>query len=54
MGKAEFRIKRLGEKLRHLFAKGGNLIRSFSHRSKVERTDRTREDWLSDSLYSGV
>ncbi|KAK5135150.1 hypothetical protein LTR08_005536 [Meristemomyces frigidus] len=54
MGKAEFRIKRFGEKLRHLFAKGGVLIRSFSNRSKTPRTDRTREDWLSDSLYSGV
>ncbi|KAK4549106.1 hypothetical protein LTR36_007562 [Oleoguttula mirabilis] len=54
MGKAEFRIKRFGEKLRHLFAKGGDLIRSLSNRSKMPRTDRERDDWLSDSLYSGV
>lgn len=54
MGKAEFRIKRFGLKLRHLFAKGGDLIRSFSNRSKTPRTEKGREDWLSDSLYSGV
>jgi hypothetical protein len=54
MGKAEFRIKRFGEKLRHLMAKGGELIRSWSQRSKVPRNERVRDDWLSDSLYSGV
>ncbi len=54
MGKAEFRIKRFGEKLRHLVAKGGELIRSWSQRSKPPRAERVREDWLSDSLYSGV
>lgn len=58
MGKAEFRIKRFGEKLRHLVAKGGDLIRSWSQRSRVprvgSRNERVRDDWLSDSLYSGV
>jgi hypothetical protein len=54
MGKAEFRIKRFGEKLRHLMAKGGDLIRSWSQRSKPPRNERFRDDWLSDSLYSGV
>lgn len=54
MGKAEFRIKRFGEKLRHLLAKGGELFRSFSTRTKAPRPERVREDWLSDSLYSGA
>jgi hypothetical protein len=54
MGKTEFRIKRFGEKLRHLMAKGGELIRSWSQRSKTPRQERVRDDWLSDSLYSGV
>jgi hypothetical protein len=54
MGKTEFRIKRFGEKLRHLMAKGGELIRSWSTRSKTPRMERVREDWLSDSVYSGV
>ena len=58
MGKAEFRIKRFGEKLRHLVAKGGELIRTWSQRSRVprvgSRNERVRDDWLSDSLYSGV
>lgn len=54
MGKAEFHFKRFGEKLRHFIAKSGDLIRSFSGRSKPQRPERTREDWLSDSLFSGV
>ena len=58
MGKTEFRIKRFGEKLRHLVARGGELIRSWSQRSRVprvgSRNERVRDDWLSDSLYSGV
>jgi len=54
MGKTEFHLKRFGEKLRHMFAKGGELIRSLSSRSKTPRAERLREDWLSDSLYSGV
>jgi len=52
MGKTEFRIKRFGEKLRVLFAKGGELIRSLSTRSR--RKTAERDEWLSDSLYSGV
>ncbi|GAB7333437.1 hypothetical protein MBLNU13_g05041t1 [Cladosporium sp. NU13] len=54
MGKTEFRIKRFGEKLRFLFSKGGELIRSLSTRSKSKESARERDKWLSDSLYSGV
>ncbi|KAK3703551.1 hypothetical protein LTR37_014398 [Vermiconidia calcicola] len=57
MGKAEFRIKRFGEKIRHLMVRGGELIRSWSQRGpKGGRggNERVRDDWLSDSLYSGV
>lgn len=54
MGKTEFRIKRFGEKLRVLFAKGGELIRSLSTRSRTRKSARERDEWLSDSLYSGV
>jgi hypothetical protein len=54
MGKTEFRIKRLGEKLRFFFAKGGELIRSLSTRSRSKKSARERDEWLSDSLYSGV
>lgn len=54
MGKTEFRIKRFGEKLRFLFAKGGELIRSLSTRSRSKKSARERDEWLSDSLYSGV
>ena len=59
MGKAEFRMKRFGEKLRHLVLKGGELIRSWSQRAKPtakdrNRDERVRDDWLSDSVYSGV
>ena len=54
MGKAEFRIKRLGEKLRVMLAKGGELIRSLSTRSRGKKSAREHDEWLSDSLYSGV
>lgn len=54
MGKAEFRIKRFGEKLRFFFAKSGELIRSLSTRSRSKKSARERDEWLSDSLYSGV
>ncbi|EMC99952.1 hypothetical protein BAUCODRAFT_30375 [Baudoinia panamericana UAMH 10762] len=54
MGKAEFHFKRFGEKLRQLFVRGGELIRSLSKRTQTPRAERVRDDWLSDSLYSGV
>lgn len=63
MGRAEFRIKRLGEKLRHLFVRGGELVRSWSTRSSGAAAngargrkggDREGERWLEDSVYSGV
>lgn len=54
MSKAEFAIKRFGEKVRHLFAKGGELIRSLSTRTtnKKRHEVRTQDEWLADSLYS--
>ncbi|KAK5113497.1 hypothetical protein LTR62_003366 [Meristemomyces frigidus] len=52
MGKAEFKIKRFGERLRHLWCKGGDLIRTLSGRgNRVQRVGAAREDWLSDSSY---
>lgn len=55
MSKTEFHIKRFGEKLRHLFAKGGDLIRTISTKSRVRgRMDHNQDEWLADSLYSGV
>lgn len=55
MGKTEFRIKRFGEKLRVILAKGGELIRSLSTRSsRGKKSVREHDEWLSDSLYSGV
>ncbi|TKA62530.1 hypothetical protein B0A55_12161 [Friedmanniomyces simplex] len=65
MGLAEFRIKRFGEKLRMLFARGGEMIRSLSQRGKGGRVGGgererervgvgAREDWLSDVMYEGV
>lgn len=55
MSKTEFHIKRFGEKLRHLFAKGGELIRTISTKSRVRgRMDHNQDEWLADSLYSGV
>lgn len=55
MSKTEFHIKRFGEKLRHLFAKGGDLFRTISVKSRVRgRMDHNQDEWLADSLYSGV
>jgi hypothetical protein len=54
MGKTEFRIKRFGEKLRVILAKGGELFRSLSARSRNKKSAREHDEWLSDSLYSGV
>lgn len=54
MGKAEFHVKCFGEKIRHLMAKGGELLRSWSKRSRAPKSQAVRDDWLSDSLYSGV
>lgn len=54
MRKTEFHIKRFGEKLRHFFAKGGEMIRSLSTRGKGKKPERAQDEWLADSLYSGV
>ncbi|KAF2214462.1 hypothetical protein CERZMDRAFT_37620 [Cercospora zeae-maydis SCOH1-5] len=53
MGKAEFHFKRFGEKLRHFFHRGGELFRSISTRGRP-RKNEPRDEWLADSLYSGV
>ena len=57
MGRVEFRVKRVAERLRHIWLKGGEIIRSLSQRSRhTERQHRERDaesdNWLADSLYS--
>ncbi|KAH0007466.1 hypothetical protein KCU78_g11761, partial [Aureobasidium melanogenum] len=58
MGRVEFRVKRVAERLRHMWMKGGEIIRSLSHRSRqaAKRQHRERDvefdNWLADSLYS--
>ncbi|KAG9677071.1 hypothetical protein KCU95_g16138, partial [Aureobasidium melanogenum] len=56
MGRVEFRVKRVAERLRHMWMKGGEIIRSLSHRSRhAKRQHRERDEfdnWLADSLYS--
>ena len=58
MGRVEFRVKRVAERLRHIWMKGGEMIRSISQRSRPmnRRQQREREaeveNWLADSLYS--
>ncbi|KAK6000350.1 hypothetical protein QM012_003982 [Aureobasidium pullulans] len=57
MGRVEFRVKRVAERLRHIWMKGGEMIRSLSHRSRqAKRQHRERDvefdNWLADSLYS--
>jgi hypothetical protein len=57
MGRVEFRVKRVAERLRHIWQKGGEMIRSISQRSRAsKRQHREREaevdNWLADSLYS--
>lgn len=57
MGRVEFRVKRVAERLRHIWLKGGEIIRSLSQRSRpTKRQNREREievdNWLADSLYS--
>ncbi|KAF7198191.1 hypothetical protein HII31_00547 [Pseudocercospora fuligena] len=54
MNKTEFYVKRFGEKLRHLFARAGQLARSFSTRTSRRGPERQQDDWLADSLYSGA
>jgi hypothetical protein len=54
MSKGQYHIRRFGEKLRHLFVKSGELIRSISQRGRPRRTERAQDEWLADSLYSGV
>ncbi|KAK8222119.1 hypothetical protein M8818_000289 [Zalaria obscura] len=62
MSKMEFRVKRVAERIKCLWARGGELLRSLSGRggvgrSKVEREGdvqgMSRDEWLADSLYSG-
>lgn len=54
MNKTEFYVKRFGEKLRHLFAKAGQLARSLSTRRTERGPERQQDEWLADSLYSGA
>lgn len=55
MGRAEFHFKRFGEKVRNLIARGGELLRTLSTRSRSYRPrSAVRNEWLEDSLYSGV
>ncbi|KAG9830003.1 hypothetical protein KCU98_g13823, partial [Aureobasidium melanogenum] len=57
MGRVEFRVKRVAERLRHIWMKGGEIIRSLSHRSRQtakrqHERDVEFDNWLADSLYS--
>ncbi|KAI4715578.1 hypothetical protein E4T48_08240 [Aureobasidium sp. EXF-10727] len=57
MGRVEFRVKRVAERLRHIWLKGGEMIRSLSQRRRqAKRQHRERDtefdNWLADSLYS--
>lgn len=54
MGKMEFRVKRVAERLRHLWTRGHNMLRSLSQRGSREKRQQEREEWLEDSLYSGT
>lgn len=57
MGRVEFRVKRMTERLRHIWAKGGEVFRSLSQKGRQggskKRKHYEREEWLADSLYSG-
>ncbi|KAI5204730.1 hypothetical protein E4T39_03385 [Aureobasidium subglaciale] len=57
MGRVEFRVKRVAERLRHMWLRGGEMIRSLSQRSRpTKKQHRERvievDNWLADSLYS--
>lgn len=58
MGKVEFRVKRVTERLRHVLLKTGEMIRTFSHKGRPDakrlQKERERAEWLDDSLYSGT
>lgn len=60
MGKVEFRVKRVTERLRLVFLKTSEMIRTFSHKGKPTvsarrlQKERERAEWLDDSLYSGT
>ncbi|GAB7346381.1 hypothetical protein MBLNU457_5085t2 [Dothideomycetes sp. NU457] len=61
MGKVEFRTKRVVERLKTMWARGGALLRALSGRGRkrrdVERDGRDSEDELhvwDDSVYSGT
>ncbi|KAJ9620935.1 hypothetical protein H2203_007521 [Taxawa tesnikishii (nom. ined.)] len=56
LGKMEFRVKRVAERLRHLWERGGELFRSLSGRGRATKRvdgERERDEWLEDSLCSG-
>lgn len=52
MGKVEFNVKALGERLRLLWVRSGELIRTLSgkgRRDRRERREQEREQWLYDT-----
>ena len=58
MGKVEFRVKRVTERLRHVFLKTGEMLRTLSYKKNPGQRrlqkQRERAEWLDDSLYSGT
>lgn len=58
MGKVEFRVKRVTERLRIVLLKTGHMLRTLSHKRDPSgrrlQKERERAEWLDDSLYSGT
>ncbi|GAB7357464.1 hypothetical protein MBLNU459_g0005t3 [Dothideomycetes sp. NU459] len=59
MGRVEFRVKRVAERLKHFWVKGGEILRSLSQRGRhsgdvnmKQKQRQERQNWLADSLYS--
>ncbi|PNS21289.1 hypothetical protein CAC42_1068 [Sphaceloma murrayae] len=54
-GRVEMGFKRLGEKVRGLLGRGGQLLRKVSGRRAREKRRREREEWMEGgSMYSGT
>lgn len=52
MSRMEFRARKVAEKIKTLWFRGGELLRSMSGRRKLSQEAR---DWLQDSeVYSGT
>ncbi|KAL1303272.1 hypothetical protein AAFC00_006682 [Neodothiora populina] len=58
MGKVEFRVKRVTERLKLVLWKTGHMIRTLSHKRDPaivrSHKERERAQWLDDSSYSGT